>query len=230
MRARRHPMSSVRPASVDQPGSGRPSFAVVSARPSSPIGCCQSANCPSRPRTSSSTAAAEGPRFGAGLGEDVFVQVLEGLTPRSGRSVEAARAACSSASRAAGIGGPGRLGQPERLFRHVHHCGPRGETAHPSAFPCGSDSPGHRGDPGDRRDVPGGDRGRQRLDHGRLQLLRALTHCRAGAPRYGVRVRPAHPGRTLTAALSAARACPSVRLPQGRRASRKRAATVCEPS
>ncbi|AWZ04599.1 MULTISPECIES: hypothetical protein [unclassified Streptomyces] len=33
-------------------------------------------------------AGAEGPRFGAGLGEDVFVQVLEGLTPRSGRSVE----------------------------------------------------------------------------------------------------------------------------------------------
>ncbi len=36
MRAWRHPMSSVRPASVDQPGSGRPSVAVVGARPSSP--------------------------------------------------------------------------------------------------------------------------------------------------------------------------------------------------
>ncbi|MET9589851.1 hypothetical protein ABZY45_02645 [Streptomyces sp. NPDC006516] len=28
----------------------------MSARPSSPIDCCQSVNCPSRPRTSSSTA------------------------------------------------------------------------------------------------------------------------------------------------------------------------------
>ncbi|MFJ1869655.1 hypothetical protein ACIOD1_34240 [Streptomyces sp. NPDC088097] len=33
-------------------------------------------------------AGADGPRFGSGLGEDVVVQVLEGLTPRSGRSVE----------------------------------------------------------------------------------------------------------------------------------------------
>ncbi|GGU67952.1 hypothetical protein GCM10010274_65430 [Streptomyces lavendofoliae] len=64
---------------------------MVSARPSSPIDCCQSANCPSRPRTNSSTAAAgpapEGPRFGGSLGEDVFVQVIKGLTPRSGRSI-----------------------------------------------------------------------------------------------------------------------------------------------
>lgn len=58
MRAWCRPMLSVRSASVDQPGSGRPSVAVVSARPSSPIDCCQSASCPSRPRTSSSTAAA----------------------------------------------------------------------------------------------------------------------------------------------------------------------------
>ncbi|MGO4636160.1 hypothetical protein AB4225_35380 [Streptomyces sp. 2RAF24] len=33
-------------------------------------------------------AGAEGPRFGGRLGEDVLVQVLEGLTPRSGLSVE----------------------------------------------------------------------------------------------------------------------------------------------
>ncbi len=42
---------------TSQPGSGRPSVAVVRAQPSS-IDCCQSANRPSKPRTSSSTTAA----------------------------------------------------------------------------------------------------------------------------------------------------------------------------
>lgn len=41
-------------------------------------------------------------------------------------------------------------------------------------FPRGPDHPGHGRRPGDGRHVPGGDRGRQRLDGGRLQLL--LTH------------------------------------------------------
>ncbi len=57
----------------------------------------------------------------------------------------------------------------------LHRTHPEGRVAHPSALPPGADPSGHGGDPGDGRDVPRLDRGRERLDHGRLQPLRALT-------------------------------------------------------
>ena len=50
-----------------------------------------------------------------------------------------------------------------------------GRAAHASALPRRPDPAGHGGDPGDGRDVPRRDRGRQRLDRGRLQLLRPLS-------------------------------------------------------
>lgn len=52
---------------------------------------------------------------------------------------------------------PGKEGPPTHLHFHV------------------ADLAGSGGDPGDGRDVPGGDRGRQCLDDGRLQLRRALS-------------------------------------------------------
>jgi hypothetical protein len=82
-------MSSVRPASVDQPGSDRRSVAVVSARPSSPIGCCQ--NCPSRPRTSSTAAAGPAPKARASAAVSARTsssRSSRAARPRSGRSVQ----------------------------------------------------------------------------------------------------------------------------------------------
>lgn len=81
----------VRPASVDQPGSGRPSARLL------PVGQLpeQAAH---QLADGGRRAGAEGPRFGGGLGEDVFVQVLEGLTPRSGRSVESGQGDTFSAT------------------------------------------------------------------------------------------------------------------------------------
>jgi len=65
-------MSSVRLTSVDQPSSGRPSVAVVSAQPSSPIDCGLfgqlSEQAAHQLVEGGRRAGAENPRFGGGLG------------------------------------------------------------------------------------------------------------------------------------------------------------------
>jgi hypothetical protein len=67
---------------------------VVSARPSSPIDCCQSANCTSRPRTSSSTAA-------AGPAPKARASAAASARTSSSRSSRASRHGAAAASKAA---------------------------------------------------------------------------------------------------------------------------------
>lgn len=80
MRAWRHPMSSVRPASVDQPGSSafscRGKHAAQLADRLLLVG--QLPEQAARQLVEGGhRAGAEGPRFGCGLGEDVFVRDAE---------------------------------------------------------------------------------------------------------------------------------------------------------
>lgn len=158
-------MSSVRPPSVDQPGYGRPSITVVSTKPSSPIDCCQSANCPSRPRTSSSTAAGPAPKARASAAASARTSSSRSsrFHARCGRSVEpgqgrsawssSARAAIriasrSSASRAAAAAGQRRARPgPRRRCPGRRRCpAPRRRAAGRSAPTCRA-PPGPRSSP-----------------------------------------------------------------------------------